>query len=442
MKKISAFTAALLLLWANSLFSQTKKIDFVQYSLPNGLNVILHKNNTVPVVTVSVLYHVGSKDEDPTKTGFAHFFEHLMFEGSANIGRGEYTKFVENAGGTLNANTSVDRTFYFETLPSNQLELGLWLESERMMHAKIDKKGIETQREVVKEERRQRMDNTPYGSMLEKVMENAYKVHPYRWPTIGSMEHLNAAAEDDYVNFYKKFYIPNNATLSVAGDLDIEQTKKWIEKYFKDIPVGKKIERNYPKEPAQTEEVRKIVYDNVQLPAVIHAYKIPAQHQKEYYAASMLLKLLSEGESSRLNKSVKNDKQKCLFIGAFPYAMEHEPALSFTFAIANMGVSAEDLEAAMNEEYEKVIKEGFSEKELQKLRNNIESDFYSRGMSTASVAENLANYLVYFGDANLINTEIQRYLAVTAEDIKEAAKKILRKENRVTLYYLPKSQEK
>ncbi|MEM9024658.1 MAG: pitrilysin family protein, partial [Bacteroidota bacterium] len=225
--KHSLFAAAGLLL-ATGLHAQ-HKIEFQEYDLDNGLHVILHEDHATPIVAVTVMYHVGSKNEDPERTGMAHFFEHLLFEGSENIGRGEFDSYVENAGGTLNANTTNDRTFYFEVLPSNQLELGLWLESERMLHAKVEKVGIETQREVVKEEKRQRVDNQPYGTILEETMKRAFKVHPYRWTTIGSMEHLNAASEADFVAFYKTFYVPENAVLSIAGDINPKQAKKLIE---------------------------------------------------------------------------------------------------------------------------------------------------------------------------------------------------------------------
>ena len=195
-----------------------KKIEYIEYDLPNGIHVILHEEHATPIVAVSILYHVGSKNENPERTGFAHFFEHLLFEGSTNIGRGEYSELVEKNGGTLNANTSNDRTYYYEILPSNQLELGIWLESERLLHAKVDNTGIETQRSVVKEEKRQRVDNQPYASFITEMFKRMFTEHPYNWVPIGSMEHLDAAQEEDYVNFYKTFYVPANATLSIAGD--------------------------------------------------------------------------------------------------------------------------------------------------------------------------------------------------------------------------------
>jgi predicted Zn-dependent peptidase len=214
----------------SSVQAQSVNIKFTEYDLPNGLHVILHEDHTIPTVAISVLYHVGSKNEDPTRTGFAHFFEHLLFEGSENIGRGEYMKLIQNNGGVINANTSFDRTFYFETLPSNKLEQGLWMESERMLHAKIDDIGLETQRKVVKEEKKQRYENTPYGRLLEQIFKHAYTQHPYQWTPIGEAQYIDQASLPEFLDFYKTFYVPNNATLSVGGDINIPQAKAWIEK--------------------------------------------------------------------------------------------------------------------------------------------------------------------------------------------------------------------
>ena len=421
--------------------AQINKLAFEEYTLDNGLHVILHQDKTTPIVAVSVMYHVGSKNENPERTGFAHFFEHLMFEGSANMERGEFDKHVQNAGGDLNANTTFDRTYYYEMLPSNQLALGLWLESERMMHAKVDEKGIETQREVVKEERRQRIDNQPYGSILEETFKRAYKVHPYKWPVIGSMAHLAAAEEADYKQFYADFYVPNNAVLSIAGDIDIAEAKTLINKYFGPIPKSPKpVYRPRVVEPNLTAEIRDTIYDNIQLPAVIQAYRIPAQGTKDYYAVDMVSRILSNGESSRLYRSLVDEQQKALFVGNFPLALE-DPGISLSFGITNMGVSVEDLEKAMDAEVAKVQNELITEKEFEKLRNQIETEFVTNNGRVAGIAESLATYHMFFGDANLINTEIDRYLAVTREDIMSAAKKYLVKDNRVVLYYMPKSQE-
>ena len=429
----------LLALIMSALCSYSQDVNFTEFDLDNGLHVILHEDHSVPIVAVTVLYHVGSKNEDSTRTGFAHFFEHLLFEGSDNIDRGEFDKYVEGAGGTLNANTTSDRTFYYELLPSNQLELGLWLESERMMHAKVDSIGVETQRQVVKEERRQRIDNQPYGTILGEVLKRAYHQHPYRWETIGSMEDLEAATEQDYLNFYKTFYVPNNATLSIAGDLNTERTINLVKKYFGDIPKGGEIPRPQVRELRQTKEVRAVIEDNIQLPAVVHAYKTPGIGSEDFYAVEMLTTLLSQGESSWLNQEVKNKEQKALFVGAFPLTLEDDPSLSIAFAIANAGVPPEEVEASMDQQYQRAREELISEQEFQKLRNQIESNFYQQNAKVAGVAENLANYHVYYGNTNLINQEIDRYMEVTREDIQRAAQKYLVDSNRVTLYYVPKS---
>ena len=418
--------------------AQLNKIDFQEFKLENGLQVILHQDKSTPIVAVSVMYHVGSKNENPNRTGFAHFFEHLLFEGTENIGRGEYDKYIEKAGGTLNANTSMDRTYYFEILPSNQLELGLWLESERMLHAKVENVGIETQRQVVKEERRQRIDNQPYGSFLEQIMQRAYKVHPYKWPVIGSMAHLDAAVEADYKNFYKDFYVPNNAIVSIAGDIDYENAKILVTKYFGSIPKSAKpVYRPSAIEPALGGEVRDTFYDNIQLPAVIMAYRIPAAGTPDYYAVSMLGTLLSQGESSRLQKALVDEQQKAVAVGNFPLDLEN-PGVSIAYGICSMGTDPLAAEIAISNEIEKIKTETISNDEFQKLKNQVENDFVTSNSRVAGIAESLANYKMYYGDANLINTELQRFLSVTKEDIKRVANKYYNKNNRVVMHYLPK----
>jgi predicted Zn-dependent peptidase len=420
--------------------SKRQKIEFVEYDLENGLHVILHEDHTTPNVAVTVLYHVGSKNEDTARTGFAHFFEHLLFEGSENIGRGEFDNYVENAGGVLNANTSFDRTFYYEVLPSNYLELGLWLESERMLHAKVDEVGVETQRKVVMEEKRQRIDNRPYASWIGEIYKRAFTEHPYRWQPIGSMRHLAAATEEDYKNFYKTFYVPNNATLSIAGDIDIAQAKKWIEMYFGSIPKGGEVPRPQVVEKPLKEEVRDVVYDNIQLPAVAIGYRIPEQGTKESYALEMASYLLSRGESSLFRKNIVNDQQ--IAIQAFSFAMSNEdPGIFFNFGICNGERTPEELEKAMDEQVEILKSQPISDRDLEKLQNIVENAFVSGFSSISSRAESLANYHVYYGDADLINTEIDKYMSITKEDIKNAINKYLNKGNRVVLHYLPMSEK-
>ncbi|MBZ0179400.1 MAG: insulinase family protein [Melioribacteraceae bacterium] len=426
------------------LYGQAREIEFEEYDLDNGLHVILHEDHSTPIVAVTVFYHVGSKNEDPERTGFAHFFEHLMFEGSENIPRGEYMKIVQSNGGTLNATTDFDRTYYYQILPSNQLELGLWLESERMLHLKIDSIGVETQRKVVKEERKQRLDNQPYGSLLEETFSHAYTVHPYRWTPIGSAQYIDLATLDEFIEFYKMYYVPNNATLTIAGDFKSEQAKEMIEKYFGSIPKGsKEIYRPTSSnlvEPKKTEEVRDIVYDNIQLPLVLHAYHIPAMKDEDQYPLDMLTTLLSSGQSSRMYKQLVDKQQLALQAASFPLSLE-DPGLFLTFAVANAGINAEILEDAMQAELDKVKNELIGEEEFQKLRNKIENDFVSGNSSVAGIAGSLANYYNFYKDTNLINTELEKYMKVTREDIQRVANEYLTKENRVVLYYLPKSDQ-
>ena len=283
-----------------STYSQS--VDFEKHTLENGLDVILHQDNSAPVVVTSVMYHVGAKDEDADKTGFAHFFEHLLFEGTKNIdgGYGGWNQIINSNGGTFNANTTADRTYYYEIFPSNKLEIGLWLESERMLHPVVSQKGINTQNEVVKEEKRLG-ENQPYGKLIEVVSENLFEVHPYKGTVIGKMEHLDAATEEDYKKFNKKFHVPNNAVLVVAGDIEVDKTLELVKKYFGDIPRGKDVERNFPKEKPITESKRVKSYDkNIQIPAYVLAYRTPPQNERDSWVLNMISTYLSDGESSKL----------------------------------------------------------------------------------------------------------------------------------------------
>jgi zinc protease len=440
--KVKAFHKLLLgALLTISVQRANAAITFTEYTLPNGLHVILHEDHTTPIVAVSVMYHVGSKNEDPQRTGFAHFFEHLLFEGSANIKRGEYMKFIQAAGGQLNANTTQDRTFYYEILPSNQLELALWMESERMLHAKIDEIGVETQRKVVKEEKKQRYDNTPYGQWINVVFENGYTTYPYNWSPIGKEQYIDKATLDEFMNFYKTFYVPNNAVLVIAGDINIEQTKTLINKYYGDIPKGTKpIPRPTAVEPAQKAEKRVKFYDNVQLPAVILAYHIPKQGTDDYYAVQLLTQLLSKGKSSRFEKEIVDKQEKAVEVLAFDLGNE-APGLAIMLGIANIGIKPAELESSMIAEIDKLKKDGLTAEEYTKLQNQAENDFISQNQKNIGIATNLATYYTYQGNANLINTELERYKKVTKEDIKRVANKYLTKENRLVVYYLPKSEE-
>lgn len=419
-------------------FAQKVKIDFEEYDLDNGLHVILHEDASAPSVIVSIMYHVGAKNERPDRTGFAHFFEHLMFEGTKNIARGEYSKYIERAGGTLNANTTNDRTYYYEILPSNQLELGLWLESERMLHATVDSVGIQTQKRVVIEEKKQRYDNSPYGSFLPETMKRAFKEHPYRWATIGDEHHIMAAKDEEFREFYEMFYVPNNAVLVIAGDIDIKETKELVSKYFAEIPKGKKkIYRPNITEPIRYEEIIDTVYDNIQIPAIFQAYNTPAMGTKDFYAVQMLSTLLSGGESSRLYKSLVSEQQLAMQVASFPLPFE-DPGFALTLALPNMGVDIKTLADAMEKELDKVRNELISEKEFNKLLNQFENEVVRSNETIEQRAGNLAENYTYYKNTARINSELENYTSVSREDIKEVANKYFRKDNRVVLYYLPK----
>ncbi|VAV84672.1 Insulinase-like:Peptidase M16, C-terminal precursor, partial [hydrothermal vent metagenome] len=275
-----------------------QEVKFEEYDLDNGMHVILHQDNSAPVVTTSVMYHVGAKDENPERTGFAHFFEHLLFEGTKNIERGKWMEIVTSNGGSNNANTTDDRTYYYEVFPSNNVELGLWMESERLLHPIINQIGVDTQNEVVKEEKRLRVDNAPYGHFLEYVKQEMFKKHPYKGTTIGKMEHLDAATLEEFQAFNKKFYVPNNAVLVVAGDIDVPSVKKMIQDYFGTIPRGEDIVRNLPKEDPITETISAKGYDaNIQIPAVVAAYRTPSFKDRDSYVLNMISNYLSSGKS-------------------------------------------------------------------------------------------------------------------------------------------------
>ena len=418
-----------------------QQVTYEEYDLPNGLHVILHQDHSAPVVITSVMYHVGSKDEQPDRTGFAHFFEHLLFEGTKNIGRGEWFKIVSSHGGTNNANTSDDRTYYYEVFPSNNLALGLWMESERMRHPVINQIGVDTQNEVVKEEKRLRVDNTPYGSFLQVVKKNLFHKHPYRWTTIGSMEHLDAATLDEFIAFNKKFYIPNNATLVVAGDFDKAQAKDLIGKYFADIPEGEPIVRKKIEEDPITHVIKDTYHDpNIQIPALVIAYRTPSMKERDAYVLDMISTLLSRGKSSRLHKKLVEDKKMAISAGAFLFA-EEDYSIYMTFAMPLGNTSMDDLLKEIDEEIVKLQTEPISNRELQKLKNQYENNFVNANSTIEGIAHSLATYYTLYGDIDLINKEIDIYNSITPEEIQKVANKYLKPNQRLELFYLPENKE-
>ena len=433
-----ALGAAIMLSGAAS----AQQVAFEEYDLDNGMHVILHNDPSAPVVITSVMYHVGAKDENPERTGFAHFFEHLLFEGTENIQRGEWFKIVTGNGGVNNANTSDDRTYYFEVFPSNNLELGLWMESERLLHPVINQIGVNTQNEVVKEEKRLRVDNQPYGQLVAEVKKNLFFNHPYRWATIGSMDHLDAATLEEFQAFNKKFYVPNNAVLVVAGDLNnIPKTKEWIQKYFGVIKRGDDIKRGTFEEMPINKTIKATYEDpNIQIPMMIAAYRTPSMKTRDARVLELISSYLSDGKSSKLYKKIVDDKKMALQVGAVDFAQE-DYGMYILYGLPMGDNTMADLLKEIDEEIVKLQTTLISERDFQKLKNKYENSYVNSNATIEGIAENLASYYMLYGDVNLINTEPEIYRTITREEIRDVAKKYLNPNQRLLLDYVP-SQDK
>ena len=416
-----------------------QKIDFTEYDLENGLHVILHQENAAPVVTVSVMYQIGAKDEVDGRTGFAHFFEHLLFEGTKNIERGKWFDIVSANGGSNNANTSQDRTYYYETFPSNKLEIGLWMESERMLHPIIEQIGVDTQNEVVKEEKRQRIDNAPYGKIIYRtgIDNHLFKVHPYGRSVIGSMEDLNAAQLDEFIDFNNQYYNPNNAVLVVAGDINIEETKELIEKYFGPIPNNAEPnEREEIVEPPITETIYVTEYDpNIQIPAFVFSYITPKSTDKDAYVLDYISTILTGGNSSRMYKRMVEDEKVALQVLAFGQAVQDYGTYTMG-ALIKGEPNWDQLRDTMDDEIKSLQTELISDKEFQKLQNTFETAFVESNSSVEGIAASLATYNMLQGDTNRINQQLDIYRSITKEDIKRVANDYLNPEQRLELKYL------
>jgi len=419
-----------------------QEVAYEEYDLDNGLHVILHQDNSAPVVTTSVMYHVGAKDEDPNKTGFAHFFEHLLFEGTKNIERGEWFKIVSSNGGQNNANTTQDRTYYYEVFPSNNLELGLWLESERLMHPIINQIGVDTQKEVVQEERRMRYDNAPYRRWQEQMGINLFKNHPYKWQTIGSLEHLASASLEDFQNFNKTYYVPNNAVLVVAGDIDIPTTKKMVSDYFGPITKGAEIKRTNIQEDPITQTIKASYNDpNIQIPAIFAGYRTPKSTDRDAYILDMISTYLSDGNSSKLYKKLVDEEKKALQVFAFNISQEDYG--TYIIGALPLGeTSLQDLIVEIDAEIAKLQSELISEKDYEKIQNKFENQFVNSNSSITGIANSLARYHMLYDDTSLINDEIDIYRSITRKEIQEVAKIYLNPNQRVELEYLPRNKTK
>ena len=434
MKKILATAFLALTFYA----SNAQEINFVEYDLDNGLHVILHQDNRAPVITTAVSYHVGSKDEEEGRTGFAHFFEHLLFEGTKNIEGGQWFKIVEANGGSNNAYTSDDQTYYYEVFPSNKLELSLWMESERMLHPIIRQEDrITLQEGVVKEEKNFRLRNAPYGALLYAVRSNLYKKHPYGRLTIGLDKDLTAANIDDFKKFNQRYHKPNNATLVVAGDIDINQTKEMVEKYFADIPSSDDVVRNLPKEDPIEETIRSTWYDpNIQVPALLVGYITPKMKTREARVLSLLSTYLSDGKSSVLYKRMVDEKKMALAVQTVNLAQE-DYGTYLMLALPLGEITLEKLLSEIDEEVEKIKSELITDRDLEKLQNSLETQFVNRNASIEGIANSLSDYYTFYGDTGLINSELDIYRSITKEEIRDVAKKYLNSNQRVIVDYLP-----
>lgn len=417
------------------------EIRFLEYDLQNGLHVIMSPNDSPPVVAVDMWYHVGSKDENPNRTGFAHLFEHMMFQGSAHVAKAEHMKYVEQAGGASNASTTWDRTSYFEVLPSHQLELALWLESDRMMSLDISQEKLDNQRDVVKEERRWRVDNRPYGTAWEKIFKLAYRIHPYRWPVVGYMEHLDAASVEDFRSFFRSYYSPNNAVLAISGDFDTGRTRNKVEKYFADIPCGQEIIRHREEEPPLSGRIRETVYDNVSLPAVYMAFRIPPVTSDDYEALSLAACILTDGKSSRLYANAVYRKYMAQSVDAFSVDME-DPGIFVVSAVVSSRHKPEDVESEIESQLGELSRRPPHERELLKAKNQTISRWVKRLGRAMRRADSLARFYTVFGSTEGINHYSERILSITGEQVSAVTRRYLSPSNCVVVNYLPASESR
>lgn len=407
-------------------------IKFEKFELKNGLRVLVHEDASTPMVVVNVLYDVGARDEDPKKTGFAHLFEHLMFGGSVNIE--DFETPLQLAGGENNAYTTNDFTNYYIQLPAENIETAFWLESDRMLSLAFSEKSLEVQRKVVMEEFKEHYINKPYGDVWFKMREMVYTKHPYRWMTIGSeLSHIEQASLEDVRNFFFKYYRPANAILVVAGKVTAQQVRELSEKWFGDIPAGEKYVRNLPVEPKQQEARKMVVKADVPLDALYKCYPMASRTEEGYYVADLITEVLGGGASSRLHQSLIKEKKLFSQIECY-HTGSNDPGLVVIEGKLIKGVRLEDADAAVEEELEKLKGGMISEKELTKIKNKTESAIVFEDMSVMNRANSLAIYEL-LGDVNMMNTELDKYRAVTAEEILATSREIFDVKNSNTMYY-------
>jgi predicted Zn-dependent peptidase len=407
-------------------------IHYNKFTLANGLRVIVHEDHTTPMAVLNVMYDVGARDEDASKTGFAHLFEHLMFGGSVNIP--EYDEPLQMAGGENNAFTTSDLTNYYITLPAENIETAFWLESDRMLSLAFDEKSLDVQRKVVSEEFKEHYINKPYGDVWHKMRELAYSTHPYKWMTIGKeLSHIENAKLEDVKEFFFKYYRPANAILVVGGDVTLDQVKALTEKWFGDIPAGVKLPRKLPVEPPQTAAHKLEVKANVPLDALYKCYHMPGRVEKEYYAVDLISDILGGGASSRLHQVLVKEKKLFSNIDCYHFGTLDAGLLTIEGKLVK-GVKMKDAEKAVQIEIDKVQQEIIPERELQKVKNRVESMLAFEDMELLNRANNLAFYEL-MGDAELMNKEFSNYEAITTADLHREAQQLFNEKNSNTIYY-------
>ncbi len=408
-------------------------VKFHRFTLDNGLRVLVHEDNTTPMAVLNVLYDVGARDENPNQTGFAHLFEHLMFGGSVNIPN--YDEPLQRVGGENNAFTSNDITNYYITLPAVNLETAFWLESDRMLNLAFSEKSLEVQRNVVSEEFKQRYLNQPYGDVWLKMRPIAYKVHPYRWPTIGKdLSHITDSKIEDVKAFFKKHYNPQNAIVVVGGNVDPENVRQLAEKWFGPIPAGEKYERSLPQEPKQLQERREIIKASVPVSAIYMAFHMPARNTSGFYICDLISDILSRGHSSRLYTNLVREQKLFSDVNAY-HTSSLDPGLFIVEGKPLPGVTLPQAEEAIWQELNKLKEQTVALSELDKVKNKVESIMIFGQMSLLEKAMNLAQFEL-LGDAEMLNEEVSKYFAVTENDILEQAKSIFTTENSTTMYYM------
>jgi len=415
------------------------KLEYQRLQLPNGLVVILHQDRSTPIVHVEVWYHVGSKNERPGRTGFAHFFEHLMFKGSRNVEPEQHTSIVASVGGQANAYTNEDTTVFWQSLPSQYLPLALWMEADRMATLRIDEKAFVSEREVVKEERRMRIENPPFGLLNELITFHAFDVHPYKHPVIGSMDDLNASTIEDVRDFYRSYYVPENATVMIVGDFDTDAAIGMVNQYFGRVPkAAKPVPRDIPQEPPHTKERRVTLEQPWPLPAVVVAYQAPYNGHPDSYPMFIMSKTLSDGQTSRIYRELVY--RSGLALTAFGNAnFLEQPSLFSAVALVNPGQSPDAVEKALIAEFDKLKAEGITDRELQRAKNQFARDYILSRQSNKDKASQLGHAEVIQKDMASADGEFDIFLSMTTDDIKRVARKYFTPENRLVMRVMPKA---